>query len=314
MTRDLNIALLPLEFGNFTGINNVEDAVRISNTELSTAVNVDLSDAGIATRRDGYVSKVALSGAVHSLWSDNRMCLYVDDGVLKRLFPDYTVSTLRSGVSNYPMSYTVAPNSPDKTEETIYYTNANVNGYVNADGVSNTFAVPTQEFKTAPPVGQHIAYYNARLYIGQNQTLWYTDAGALGRVTIRSNWISLEDEITMLEPVDNGLWISTGDQFGSIFFLSGSTPESFVRIRRADYGVIQGTAVRVENAESVLGDIGIQGTAIIFAMEHGICVGGNGGQFINLTYNKYKLIDNRFGSGLLRINNNKASYIATTWA
>lgn len=314
MTRDINISLQPLEFGNFTGINNIDSSLRLQPNELSSAINIDLDNDGLSTRRDGVVSKVSLSGNVHSLWSDERICLYVDDGVLKRLFPDYSVSTLRSNVSNYAMSYTYAPNSPDKTEDTIYYTNTSVIGYINAQGVSNTFPDPGIQFRTAPEPAQHITYYNTRLYFGDGQTIWYSDALGLGRINKRLNNIPLSDEITMLEAIDDGIWVSTGDKYGRIFFLSGNTVEQFTEIHSADYGVIQGSAVKIRDAQSIFHDIGITGTAIIFATKRGICVGGNGGRFINLTYTKYKLTDNRFGAGLLRIIDNKAHYIATTWS
>ena len=313
MTRDLNIQLSPLEFGNFTGINNIDSALRLQPNELSSAINVDLDNDGLSTRRDGVVNKVSLSGNVHSLWSDERICLYVDDGVLKRLFPDYSVSTLRSSVSNYAMSYAYAPNSPDKTEDTIYYTNTSVIGYINAQGVSNTFSDPGIQFRTAPEPAQHIEYYNGRLYFGDNQTIWYSDALGLGRINKRLNNIPLSDEITMMEAVDDGIWVSTGDKYGRIFFLSGNTPQDFTKIDRANYKAIQGSAVKIRDAGSIFHDIGLTGTAIIFATKRGICVGGNGGRFINLTYTKYKLTDNRFGAGLLRINDNKVFYIATTW-
>lgn len=314
MTRNLNISLQPLEFGNFTGINNVDPAIRLKPNELSSALNVDLDNEGFATRRDGVVNKVPLSGSVHSLWSDERICLYVDDGVLKRLFPDYSVSTLRSSVSNYAMSYASAPNSPDKTEDTIYYTNTNVIGYINAQGENKLFADPGIQFRSAPEPAQHIEYYNMRLYLGDNQTLWYTDAGALGRINKRFNNIPLDDEITMIKAVDDGIWVSTGDKYGKIFFLSGNTPQSFTRIDKARYGIIQGSPVKINDASSIFPEIGISGKAVIFATKHGVCIGGNGGRFINLTYNKYKLTDNRFGAGLLREIDNKVHYITTTWS
>lgn len=313
MTRNINISLQSLEFGSFTGINNIDNALRLEPNELSSALNIDLDNDGFSTRRDGVVSKVSLSGNIHSLWSDERICLYVDDGVLKRLFPDYSVSTLRSNVGDYAMSYTYAPNSPDKTEDTIYYTNTNVIGYINAQGVNNTFVDPGITFRTAPTPAQHITYYNTRLYFGDNQTIWYSDALGLGRINKRHNNIPLSDEITMMETVDDGIWVSTGDQYGRIFFLAGNTPQEFTEITKADYGVIQGSVVKIRDAGSIFSDIGITGTAVIFATRHGICVGGNGGRFINLTYTKYKLTDNRFGAGLMRIIDNKAHYIVTGW-
>ncbi len=42
MTRDINISLQLLTFGNFIGINNVDDKLRLKSGELESALNIDL--------------------------------------------------------------------------------------------------------------------------------------------------------------------------------------------------------------------------------------------------------------------------------
>ncbi len=54
MTRNLNISLQPLEFKEFTGINNVDDKLRLKLGELESALNIDLDAQGKPTRRNGY--------------------------------------------------------------------------------------------------------------------------------------------------------------------------------------------------------------------------------------------------------------------
>ena len=54
MTRELNISLQPIEFGNFTGINNISDKLELKPEELESALNIDLDSQGKSTRRNGY--------------------------------------------------------------------------------------------------------------------------------------------------------------------------------------------------------------------------------------------------------------------
>ncbi len=305
MAKDRDLSLQTLEFKNFKGINNVANALDLTTEELTEANNIDLTSEGKATRRDGYTKKFTPSGTLHSLWSNDRIALFVDGTTLKRLLTDYTSTTIRSSVSTLPMSYV-------DVNEQVYYANASVIGYVDHLGVGQVFADPGIKYKQAPQPGQHIEYYNGRIYIARNETLWYTDAFAFGRVDLRTNAIPFKDEITMLRAVDDGLYVSIGDinDRSSVIFLKGSTPEEFVTKEIADYGAIEGTDVQ---AKGQFVGKGIEGKVVIWSSRKGICLGANGGNFQNLTVNRYKITRNRYGAGLFRLQNGLPQYIASLW-
>lgn len=311
MTETIQPQLQTLEFGEFAGINNVANALDLTPNELASAKNIDLDNRGMANQRGGFVKKV--TNVPHSLWSNEKVCYYVEAGVLKQLATDYTSTTVRTNVSDYHMDFV-------EINEIVYYTNINVNGFITADGVDNAFADPGIDGKFVPEPAQLIEYFNSRLYFAKNQTIWYSDAAAFRRIDKKRNFIQLSNSITMLRAVDDGIWASIGDiDTGEIMFYSGAGPDKFRRVPVVDargmrYGVIEGAVQKVSDVKAVFPDLGIQGSAIIFPTRHGICVGGNGGFFVNLTLEKYKLTDNRFGAGLLRFENNKYHYIGTFWS
>lgn len=304
ISRNVRLDLKKIEFKNFRGINNVDDAINLEPEELVEASNIDIDNKGRAKRRNGLTKKYTPSGRLHSLWSNDRICLFVDGSTLKRLLADYTATTIRSNVTSLPMDYV------DVNEE-VYYSSASVNGYVK-NGADVQFSDPGINYKKKPPPGQHIENYNGRNYIAQNHTIWITDAYAYGRVDMRKGFISMKDEVTMIKAVDDGIYVSIGDidDRSSVIFLSGQGPEDFTYKVVAEYGAIEGTAVKLKSA--FVGD-GIAGTTVMWASRKGICLGSNGGNFKNLTAGRYEVRDNRYGAGLFRLNGGTPQYIASLW-
>ncbi len=305
MTRNIEISSQAVDIGTVSGINNVIDETRLESHELVYASNIDISNKGKPSTRGGVVKKVTPGDAIHSMWGDNKMCFFVEGGVLKRLHEDYTSSVLRTGVSDYPMSYT-------KVNDQYFYSNAAVIGYV-YNGVSTLFPTPTREHKYIPLPGQHIEYYKGRLYVARNETIWYSDAIYLGEVDRRYNHLKLENEITMMKAVDDGIWVTVGDiHRQTTYFIGGAVREEFTRKRVAGYGCIEGTAVKIKDGSKV-GE-GLSGTVIMWASDNGLCIGANGGRFINITDGKFNVPKKRFGAGLFRDVDGLAQYITTLWS
>lgn len=93
------------EFGGFKGLRNNVDAEDFSPEDLTTALNVDINDALAFSRRMGYSAPVA-AGIDRDLWASGSVCLGVGSNALKQMMPDYSLVTLRSGLTaDRPLAY-----------------------------------------------------------------------------------------------------------------------------------------------------------------------------------------------------------------
>lgn len=305
MARNIDVNTQEIAFQNFKGINNVADANNLSVEEFTEAENMDIDNEGKTKRRTGYTRKYAPSGKIHSMWSNDRICLFVEGSTLKRLNADYTASTIRDGVSSLPMSYV-------DVNENVYYSNASVNGFVDSLGNDNQYIDPLENYKEKTKTGQHIEYYNGRIFIAKNHTIWYTDAYNYRVIDMRTNAIKMKDEVTMLKAVDDGIYVSIGDvnDRSSAIFLEGNTPSEMTSKEVADYGAIEGTAVKSKS--SFIGD-GAEGKKVLWTSRKGICLGENGGRFTNLTATRYEVTANRYGAGQFRIVAGVPQYLASLW-
>jgi hypothetical protein len=307
MAKSSNLEDEKIVFQKFTGINNVADASNLKLEELAEATNVNIDNEGRVSRRDGYTKQFTPSDKTHSLWSNDRMCFFIDGADLKRLHTDYSSAVIRSGVSRYPMEFI-------DVDENVYYSNASVNGYISSDGISNLHADSGVLHKSVPPTGQHIEYYNGRIYIAKNQTLWFTDPYAYSRVDMRMNAIQFKDEITMVKAVKDGLYVSIGDinERSSVVFLRGKEPNEFASVPVFDYGAIEGSPVKCKSA--FVGDGNSEDEdVVIWTSRKGICIGANGGKARNLTVTKYEVPPNRYGAGLFRLRDGVPQYVASLW-
>ena len=115
------------EIKGFRGKNNVADPSRIlpsgGTSFLPECLDADIDNELMAHRRKGFAEPCLPGSAVHSLWSNGEICLFVQGADLKRLNPDYTATTILSGVGPARMVYVdVAGN--------VYLTNGTIIGYL----------------------------------------------------------------------------------------------------------------------------------------------------------------------------------------
>ncbi|MCP4210874.1 MAG: hypothetical protein GY764_05285 [Halieaceae bacterium] len=116
------------------GVDNITAETDLSSRALREAVNVDLNQVGKPRLRQGFAQRYAGAG-VHSLWSGTDKTLFVEAGALKRLWPDYSVTTIRTGLDqNLEVSY-------EELDGVIRYSNGAQTGAVSALGVEEGWGV-----------------------------------------------------------------------------------------------------------------------------------------------------------------------------
>lgn len=87
----------------FSGLRNTLPPESLKPDDLTAAVNVELDDGGRAARRPGRT--LVRAGAVHSLYADDEVCLFVQNGGMYALAPDHSARLVALGLSDAPMAY-----------------------------------------------------------------------------------------------------------------------------------------------------------------------------------------------------------------
>lgn len=296
-----------LIFSKFDGLKNTLNPERLGPRDLVRATNVDLDDDGQLSRRRGY--KRVIEGNAHSPFTTTGgIVLLVIDGVLGILHPDYSFEGLQSGIATDP-STGVLPIQYTQIGHKIYFTSAQDQGIIDMDLLAVTpWGTPgdiwlspvVNPTATLPPIaGRRLGpppnatcmdYYRGRIWLAHNKIVWCTELFVYDLIDVDRNFYHFEDQVTMIQAVDDGLWIGTT---AGLFFMSGThAPDGLKRSLIMNSGVIPGSVV---NIPSELGnppqtppnsDTQMQ-IAVAFMTTTGFCVASDGGQAYNLTESKF---------------------------
>jgi len=282
----------------FRTLNNLKDVYELAPDEMSVAKNVDLhDDKHSVSRRPGFTK--VLSASAHSFWatSDGSLALFGDGSSLKRFWPDGTVTTLVADLgSSDPIAFAEINNI-------VVYSNGSAIGLVQ-NGEASPLSTPTKQHKIPVVAGRFLEFYNGRMFVLNEDGLYYTDAYDIEQMDERNCLIPFLGKSNMLASVDDGLWASQGDK---TFFLKGGNPEEFEYIEVDTVGAVAGTAVKTTGKKLLLDNAG---KYVIWASPNGLCLGGNSGAFRNLTEDFLAVKPAQRGAGVLRESNGMMHYIA----
>ena len=306
--------------GAFDGIRNTVTEERLKQTELSAAVNVDIDDAGQLHRRRGRNRVDAAS--YHSLTDLGDRHMVVRDGVLGFLSPGYAFTGLVS-VGPEKLCYTRVGN-------TIYFTSRIASGKVVDDvllpwGIEGagewispvirptaTLGAISGKVLSAPPHATEIEAYRGRIYLAAGPVLWATELYLYDKVDLDKNFVVLEDDITMVRAVADGLYVGTTRQ---LIFLRGTLSEGLKHELVLDAPVIQGSAVLVPWSKvhpRARTQPVPEGNGPVFMTGDGICLGLDGGEVYNLTQDHMVFPGAVSAAALYREDQGTNSYVAVT--
>lgn len=149
------------------------------------------------------------------------------------------------------------------------------------DHETNTLTLPMRHQHMRPPMlGQIVMDFNGHLMVAQGSRLFRSEAYGLELFDHRKGY-EFTDEITLVGALNSGVYLGCK---GKIFYLNGPAPAKWSSKPIAEYGAIPGAFDFV--SVDMLGMKG-DGIAVLFATTRGLCVGIDGGQFINLTQEKF---------------------------
>ena len=290
----------------FLGINNVDDSFqllpqidvsrRFMRADMLILQNVDISNQYSISVREGNTLELPGTG-IHSLWAEGDVCFFVSANSLYRLSTAYTSELLYSGlIVNTRMTYV-------KVNSRVYMTDNFFIGYYSSSAI---FALPSpvQKYKLPLPAGKFIRYYRGCLYVARGKVLYISDA-LCDHYDIRTGYRVFSGDITLLEAVDNGLYVSDG----STWFITGKGADEFERQKVADEDAIPYTATVITGED--VGEEGISETVVFWVSTAGICVGMNGGKIKFITSGKYSIPSGNQGCSMVRKQNGQVHYVVT---
>lgn len=277
------------------GLNNAIDPHRhyfdekVGLKEMAAAVNVDIDSRMRVSRRKGYASALAITGA-HSLFNAGQYALFVAGDALTVLEKDYSYTPIRNVTIGLRMSYATVG---DK----IYYANGSETGYV-TNRLSYVWTAAayvgpqTNKEFTAPPVGNLLSLYRGRMFVVKGDVAYYSEPFAYSWFNAASNYFNLPGVATMFQAVDDGFFVGTADE---IWFFSGVAPNEMSPRRVADYGVIAGTVANVVGRQ--LNEVVQSKNVLFMTTPKGVCIGLDGGVFTNLTEQRLVFPSSTLGAG-----------------
>ncbi len=281
-----------IDFTKFRGIKNIGDATQTPAPFLRSAVNVDIDNDGIISRRDGRTA-AAVAGNFHSMrdFLNHTLTLAVQDTNLVIIDPDYSVTVVRSGLTaGLRMEYVEVNNQ-------VYYTNGQVYGFVE-NRRNGSLSTLTKLLSSYMPAGHMIEYYEGRMYVARGGVIIPSEPYDFNRTIQRKDFIMFPGRISLMKAVDDGLYVGYGSGTG---FIAGRKPKEFVFKPLTSYDAVPYTGVSVD-AELVSGDQPLSGKAVLWESTKGPCLGLNGGVFFNLALNTYSPPDGYEGVSIYRKN------------
>ena len=286
----------------FSGITNVDEPTRLFPVvvdrmhyvyPLQQANNVEIDNTYGISSRSGYTS-VKTGTDIHSLWSDDKVCLYADGATLYELGTGYGLVAIRADL------FTGARISYAPFNDRIYYTNEHQIGYVKGSA-DHYIPDPALEFKLPLPAGQFIEVFMGCLYVARDNVLYIGDP-LCDYYDTRYGFRIFNKRMTMLRAVDDGLYVSDD----RIWFVKGKGSDEFERDEVYPVRAIPHTDVKVAGKYI---DDGMAGNVALWTGENGVCLGNNSGVVINLTEARYTFTPRGKGAGFVRENANVRHYV-----
>lgn len=291
-----------------TGINNVDDESRLGFDsqsylqQLSVGTNIDIDKTHRINRRKGYRRVSVLS--FNSFYNvDDRflVCKYGIAGGLGWWCITFDGDTW-TPVARLEPETNVLRNRYFRYGNDLRFMNGLVKGSIDltlfeaqdptaiSNWTNNAYVGPDTKMELyEPPIGHLMFQFNGRLYVAQDNVLWFSRPFAYDWFRMATDFIPFDSRIRMAIPVEDGFFVSTNT---TTYFFRGSNPDDFVMKEVASYPAVEWTEKFVSGDnfnENIVGP-GVDSKVAIWASTKGICVGLPNGSFRNIT--KRKLVYN----------------------
>ena len=280
-----------------TGLNNKFDPVRASYnpengiSDLTKAVNVNIDRTGRIDRRKGYTEIGSLQEC-HSFYHYGS-CLYFVGSNRIQCYKGVGTPEESHWVGNARCSF-------EGIGDRVYFCNGTIKGYLIGSTyypweVAEYVGPDTRKTFSAPPIGHKLCLFRGRMYVAQNEVVWYSEALSYHEFDLVRNYILPGSNVRMIRGVSDGLYIGTDKD---IKFYSGTSGQDFDVDTVSDYGVVEGTDVVVSGRllKSVNQRVNLTRNVILVVTHEGVLLLGPGGYVEQLMDDKLDLPTSNLGS------------------
>lgn len=271
-------------YNSFLGIDNVADDTKLAGsngeTFLTRAENVYFTATKSAKRRDGYY--LFKGGSYSSLWGNGRVCYAVNGGNLVEVFDDSSEVVVMNNVGSKMVFV-------DTHDGFVYFTNGSLIGKIK-NSVAYSLSETVEEFKTTLPPGDFLAYIAPRLIIVKGNVLYFSSPRNKDVYHRHQGFLQFDTNVIMVAPIGTNMFVS--DERNMYFLRRINSPLDIpMPMFRVDvltnYPAVPGGQFKyVDNVPMHNGSIPF---AAVWLSKRGICVGGPGGEFENVTERRYRM-------------------------
>jgi hypothetical protein len=201
----------------------------------------------------------------------------------------------------YARVYSSTPNG-----NSLYFNNIGLSGStVTISSISNLID-PLRTFNIdKAPLGHIVKYYRGRMYIAQDNILWYSEPFQYTNFKLASNYFEFPERIREVMPVEDGIWLGSD----KLYYLSGEEPEKFKRTTKERIKVVEGTSTLFSGSYIHLDNTPV-GYKWLVTSDLGIFVLFNQGLVINLTSQTISLKKANQGTSIFLQENGNNQYLS----
>lgn len=164
--------------------------------------------------------------------------------------------------------------------EVLYLQGEVVNGtstYTIGDAVSKV--TPLKSFNVYPaPTGQIIRYAHGRIWIAQDNILWYSEPFAYEWFKLNANYLPFNERIRAVMPTEGGMWVGAD----RLYYLSSRNPDQMRREEKEPIQVVEGSDVKIPGAYVFIENTPL-GYKWLFNSNKGVYIAFNDGVVLNTT-------------------------------
>lgn len=190
--------------------------------------------------------------------------------------------------------------------DTLYFATIGLSGATVTITSQSNLISPLRTFGLdAPPLGHIVRYYRGRMFIAQDNILWYSEPYQYEHFNLQSNYFEFPDRIREVMPVEDGIWIGSD----RLYYLSGEDALTFKRSTKENVKVVEGTSHKVSGSYIHLDNTPI-GYKWLVTADIGIFILFNQGLVINMTSENIALDQADSGTGIFIEDNGMNKYLS----